>query len=540
MRTHQLLYSVLLIGIFYAVANIAPPRWRDLWQSCERRLRALARRKTACWLGMGILVLVVRVALLPVWPIPQPSVYDEFSYLLQADTFAHGRLTNPPHPLWWFFESTYILQQPTYASRFPPGPALPMALGQVVFGHPWFGVWLSAALLAAALCWALQGWLPPGWALLGAFIGLDLCLFTYWMNSYWGGAVTAFGGALVTGAWVRITRAKQRRYAWHFGIGAVILVLARPFEGAVLLAVALIGLAAATRALKVWLPIVLIGVVGASWLGYYNYRVTGQPLRLPYRQYYLQYETVPPFWFIPTSTPSKGFRHFELESRTLDTYERARSWRPLADRPVAWFILLSGYYGNVIWLLPLAAFAPRLWRSRRIRFAVIVTLAMVVVSFLEVWWYPHYAAPLTAALLILAAQSMRYLRQWRYHGREVGQFLLRAMVTAGLVLMVAFQGRAVARHQTADQMQGANTLKETVEKQLLARHLGHHVIFVRYTGPSPHLEWVYNPADIDAAEVIWAQDLGPVENERLQRYYPRRSFWLFSPQESMKIVRYSS
>jgi hypothetical protein len=51
---------------------------------------------------------------------------------------------------------------------------------------------------------------------------------------------------------------------------------------------------------------------------------------------------------------------------------------------------------------------------------------------------------------------------------------------------------------------------------------------------------VYNPADIDAAEVIWAQDLGPVENERLQRYYPRRSFWLFSPQESMKIVRYSS
>jgi hypothetical protein len=84
-----------------------------------------------------------------------------------------------------------------------------MALGQVIFGHPWFGVWLSAGLLAAALCWALQGWLPPGWALLGAFIGLNLCIFTYWMNSYWGGAVTAIGGALVTGAWIRITRAKR-------------------------------------------------------------------------------------------------------------------------------------------------------------------------------------------------------------------------------------------------------------------------------------------------------------------------------------------
>jgi len=133
----------------------------------------------------------VRAMLLPVWPIPTPSVYDEFSYILQADTFAHGRLANPAHPLWHFFESIYILQQPTYASRFPPAQGLAMAAGQVLFGQPWFGVWLSVGVLAAALCWALQGWLPPGWALLGAFIGLDLCLFSYWMNSYWGGAVTA-------------------------------------------------------------------------------------------------------------------------------------------------------------------------------------------------------------------------------------------------------------------------------------------------------------------------------------------------------------
>jgi hypothetical protein len=275
MRTYQLqlVYSFLLLGIFRAVANIAAPRWRERWEGFERGLRALARRQTACWIGMGALVLVVRAALLPVWPIPQPSVYDEFSYVLQADTFAHGRLANPPHPLWQFFESTYILHQPTYASRFPPGPSLAMALGQVVFGHPWFGVWLSAGLLAAALCWALQGWLPPGWALLGAFIALDLCLFTYWMNSYWGGATTALGGALVIGAWARITRARQRRYAWHLGVGAVIVVLSRPFEGFVLVMVSLLGLAAANRSLRVWLPIGLIGVTGASWFAYYNYRV---------------------------------------------------------------------------------------------------------------------------------------------------------------------------------------------------------------------------------------------------------------------------
>ena len=392
--------------------------------------------------GTGRLVLVVRAAVLPVWPIPKPTIYDEFSYLLQADTFAHGRLTNPAHPLWQFFESTYILQQPTYASRFPPAQALAMALGQVIFGHPWFGVWLSAGLLAAALCWALQGWLPPGWALLGAFIGLDLCLFSYWMNSYWGGAVTAIGGALVTGAWVRITRAKQWRYAWLFGIGAVIVILARPFEGLLLVVPALIALGMANRTARVWLPIVLTGVVGASWLAYDNYRVTGHPLRLPYQQYYEQYEIVPPFSFMPISTAPRTFRHFDLESRTRETYESARSWRLLVDRPLDWLTLLRYYYGNLIWLLPLVAFAAFLWRSRRTRFAIILVSVIGAASLIEVWWYPHYGAPFAAALLILVAQSMRYLQAMEVRQPRGGPFSGGRHTGRGAAADHCFRGRS--------------------------------------------------------------------------------------------------
>lgn len=417
-----------------------------------------------------------------------------------------------------------------------------MAFGQVLFGHPWFGVWLSGGLLAAALCWALQGWLPPGWALLGGFIGLNLCLFSYWMNSYWGGAVTAIGGALVTGAWVRIARGRQWRYAWAFGVGAVIVILARPFEGLLLVVPALIGLAMANHSARVWLPILLTGTAGACWLAYDNYRITGHPLRLPYREYYEQYERVPPFSIMPISTGPRPFRPFDLESRARQTYERARSWRLLIDRPLDWLTLLGCYYGNLIWLLPLAAFAPSVWRSRRTRFATILVAVVGAASLIEVWWYPHYGAPFLAALFIVAVQSLRYLSRWRYKGRETGRFLVNAMPAAVLLVMISSEAEGIAAHWTTDQIQAKHApiaQKESIEERLLEKQPGQHVVFVSYTFlPSPHEEWIYNPADIDAAPVIWALDLGPAENEKLRRYYAGRSFWRFKPADPLSLRPY--
>jgi hypothetical protein len=56
------------------------------------------------------------------------------------------------------------------------------------------------------------------------------------------------------------------------------------------------------------------------------------------------------------------------------------------------------------------------------------------------------------------------------------------------------------------------------------------VILVHYTGTqSPHEEWVYNSADIDAQDVVWANDLGSAENAALVDYYKDRKIWRFQP-----------
>src|SRR5262249_10415579 len=196
-----------------------------------RLLSRAGRHRRVCILVVAVLPIVFRLTLAGVLPHPEPRSHDEFAYLLGADIFSSGKVAFPPHPKWEFFESAHVFSQPIRAPKYPPAQAAFLALGQTVFGDPFYGVLISVGLFAGAMCWMLQAYASPALALLSG-ISVALCYGPrhYWTETYWGGAVAALGAALLLGSYRRITSMGRSRSGWIFGLGALLLINSRPFE----------------------------------------------------------------------------------------------------------------------------------------------------------------------------------------------------------------------------------------------------------------------------------------------------------------------
>ncbi len=190
------LWLFLFELIFWAIVillTIALVRYRPaLLERVENKIRAISQH-TRFWLvAFPLGVIVFRAALLPWMPVPVPTIHDEFSYLLGADTFAHGRLTNPPSPMWEHFESFHINVQPTYQSMYPPAQGLALAVGQKLTTVPWTGVLADHRTDVWRDLLDVVGMAAPFVGLVGrsACVG-RFGIFSYWVNSYLGGAVAA-------------------------------------------------------------------------------------------------------------------------------------------------------------------------------------------------------------------------------------------------------------------------------------------------------------------------------------------------------------
>jgi hypothetical protein len=485
----------------------------------------VAERPGRATAAAALAPVALRLALLPAFPAPVPVIHDEFSHLLLADTLRHGRLANPPHPFAGHFEVAHVIQQPTYASVYPPGPGASLALGWLLFGHPWAGVLLTCAAMCGACCWMLRAWMPPGWALAGA-LGCALLFAPLWLNSYWGGSFAAAGGGLLFGSIPRLLATRRVRYAWLGMAGWAMGWFARPFEalviGGVVAAAALVWL---VRTRDGWIvrgigvPALSVGTLCASFTAYYNYRVTGDPFLLPYQAGQAVYGFPQSFAWQEMRRPAE-FRTPALRDNFLWQVEN----RQFLTTPWNWAgqLLKRGFetwkaFWGVPLLAPVAVFLAAS-RDRGRLFLIATVAAAVFANSFYSFFFPHYFAALAPVFVLFAADGIRRIAAAGGAGR---------VAALGFTLFCVFSAADLfGARKTETGFPFDPALRQRVLARLEATP-GKHLVLVNYAPDHVfHFEWCYNGADIDGSKVVWANRLSPERDRALRAYFRERRVWI--------------
>ena len=174
----------------------------------------------------------------------------------------------------------------------------------VILGLVWHSVLARCARFAIRM---LRGWTSPGWALVGGLLAvIEFGPLNQWMNSYWGGAVSACAGCLVFGSLPRLRDSARPRYAALLGAGLALQILTRPYE-AIFLALSVVLFfppnlprSARTAALA---ALVVVPALGLMLLQ--NKQTTGSWTVLPYQLSQYQYGVPATFTVQPIPMPHR-------------------------------------------------------------------------------------------------------------------------------------------------------------------------------------------------------------------------------------------
>jgi hypothetical protein len=377
----------------------------------------------------------------------------------------------------------------------------------------------------------LLAWVPPQWAMFGTLlVALRLGAGSYWNQGYWGGSIAAIGGALLYGAVRRIWQRVRARDAVVLCVALALLANSRPFEGLLVAAPAGLAIAAglALRRLRphpwarllapvgLLLPLLVLGLAA------YNRAVTGDASEIPH-ELHRRTHRIPVFvWQGGTELASLG--------PAPDPGVLAEEPRDALDSSAWGAPESSGWHrlGVVLYFflgLPMALallVTPAAVRLPWSRFAAGSFLMLAAGHFLIIPWFSHYAAPALGLCLVLAVEAQRLVYSARLGDRESRRRRIGpALFGAGCLIQIVMFVIEVPAHR-------ADHSDPSRQRARLAwdfeRREGRHLILVGYPQDLQG-DWTYNRADVDAAKVIWANDLGDEANDELLRYYRDRTVW---------------
>jgi hypothetical protein len=479
-----------------------------------------------------------------------PAYHDEFSYLFQAKTFLHGRLSFPSSPrLPELFDQMHVVNEGRFASRYFPGVGAWIA-PFLAPGHPYWGQWLAGALAAFFTFWAgrelagnrvgllagLLTALSPGLALFDNLLlshpptiaALMLFLFTFLrfmrtgrgLDALWAGCglsfamlcrpMTAAGFGLPFGVWflwqlVRRTSSAVERPPRSSGRWQSAVSLAAPLA------------------------------MGLALMFFYNRAITGGGLLSPYQLYNDTYTPRHVYGFNNVTRGEHG-----VGPRVIENYDRwAENLTPrLAlsnegermESSARWTLgLIPLAMAGVIFLIAV------MWRTElrsKLIAASVVSLHAVHVPYWFVgimgWHYVFETAPLL--LLLFAITSRELAAVWSASGRVVMPIWWAALVSSAVVTnWIAFDPFwSIARIDGGvEQLEFARLHYEQFQRmldQLVTRRPA--LVLIQGDPADRSLDYVYNDPELNGPILRARYRPGKTDLAAVSAAFPDRTLYL--------------
>lgn len=473
---------------------------------------------------------------------PAPLFHDEFSYLLQAQLFAEGRWTAPSPPLPDMWAQAHVLVTPVMASKYPPGHALLLSIGQR-FDAP-AAIVLALAALRGAMVFVLARRLANGGVALATSVLLLHGDALHWGASYFSETTT---GALVLVCWYALLRWHQERCTRWLALVALALgwcAITRPVTAlafAVPIAVVVLRDVWRHRRWRDLAVAVAIGTAIVAILPLWSAKTTGDWRLWPatlYTRDYMPYDY--PHFGVVQAQPRRelppdlaAIAPSLLEAERAHTLARApriavERMEPLAE--ATWRQPLLESLLAVVGLLALPVAA---WVG-------VASAASLFLAYLAhpTWtgWTIYYME-IAPVLVFLTACGLAQLfgrlalaerGSWRSRSRTVPR-ATRGLITVGVLTLAVFlvpearQVRRVHNSIGVDQRFRAAVRLLPPPALLFVRHAAWH---------SPHLSLITNGPDWERAPVWIVADRGAARNLELIRRAGGRKAYLYDEARS--------
>lgn len=280
-----------------------------------------------------------------------PAFHDEYSYLMQTETFLAGKLFWQAPPEAEHFHQVHVLSRDgIIASRYFPAVGAWLAPFFLI-GRPVWGMWLAHGLTTGFLALAASRISLLAGIIVGLWVGASAGLVVFG-NTLLSPTIAMLGLSVAWWAYQETLDSNRKRFALIAGLAIAWAFLARP-----LTAVAIAGpwgLYVLLQSLvyrrldRATLIALIIGFLpGPVLMAGYNVAITGSPLVTPYGQYTAIY------------TPSHVYGYYNrtrgMAHRTAETQISYDDWVNELTPHSSVFVSLARWRHAVPWI---AGFVP--------------------------------------------------------------------------------------------------------------------------------------------------------------------------------------